>query len=305
MSKKRLIGGVAIPAVLAVLVLWGCSLRKEAAVGTPGNPLVVVFSPEHVPQGSGGELLLIARYLSGKTGLTVEAKTAATAIDAVDLLGNGVADMGFLTTEEYLVAREEHGVKAVLQVLRRGKETQYDGVILAQTAGGPRDSAELAGVKFAFGDPYSISGYFLPSVFLKKAGVKVEPVFAGSHDAAVKELVEGRAAAAATYAAPASSRPGLRVLAVTGTAPNEPVVARKSLLPEKREAVAAALLELPGTPEGRRALGAVADITGFRPVSEEAYRSTHELLRAAGKSVYDLLPGGWHIRVLSEPYMPL
>lgn len=304
MSKGRLVGGGFIAVWLAALVLWACSFRNEPTVGTPGNPLVVVFSPEHVPQGTSEPLSFIARYLGEKTGLTVEAKEAPTAMRAIDMLG-GKADIGFLTTEEYLVARQEYGVKAVLQVLRRGTQAQYDGVILTKAAGGPRNAAELAGVKFAFADPYSISGFFLPSVFLKKAGVKVEPVFAGSHDAAVKALMEDRAAAAATYAAPASGRPGLRVLAVTGTAPNEPVVARRGLLPEKREAVVAALLALPGTPEGRRALGAVAEITGFRPVPEELYRPTHELIRAAGKSVYDLLPGGWHVRLLNEPYMPL
>jgi len=305
MSKKGYIGGGLIAVFVAALLFAGCSFRKEATVGTPGNPLVVVFSPEHVPAGPGEQLIFISRYLSGRTGLTIEVKAASTSSDAIEMLGKGKADIGLLTTEEYLVAREEYGVQAALQVLRRGKEAQYEGVILAKTAGGPKNTAELAGVKFAFADPYSISGFFLPSVFLKKAGVKVEPVFAGSHEAAVKALVEERAAAAATYAAAASSRPGLRVIAVTGTSPNGPVAARRGLLPEKREAVMSALIALPGTPEGKRAIGAVADITGFRPVSEDIYRSTHELIRSAGKSVYDLVPEGWHIRTLNEPYMPL
>ncbi len=301
MSKIMSGGGILFA---AALLLAGCSGRKETTVGTPGNPLVVVFSPEHVPQGTDEPLLFIANYLSGRTGLSVEAKTSVSSMQAINMLGEGKADMAFLTTEEYLVAREEYAVNAALQVLRRGKESEYEGVILTRASGGPKNTAALAGAKFAFADPYSISGFFLPSVFLKKAGIKVEPVFAGGHEAAVKALLDGRAAAAATYAAAVSKRPELRVLAVTGTAPNGPVAARRGLLPEKLKAVEAALIALPDTPEGKMAIGAVADITGFRPVPQDVYRAEHERIRSAGKSVYDLLPDGWQIRQLNEPYMP-
>ena len=302
--KKSFIGSIAAAGVVSALVLAGCANRKEATVGTPGNPLVVALSPEHVPVGTREPLVFLKNYLSAQTGMTVELKTASSSLDIIDLLGSDKADVAFMTTEEYLVAREQYRVQAVLQVNRSGAETKYDGVILVKAAGGAKDAAGLAGKKFAFSDPYSISGYFLPSVFLKKAGVKVKPVFAGSHKAALAALLDGSADAAATYAAAAKGRPELRVLAVTGTVPNEPVVVRRSLLPEKRQAIETALAALPGTPEGEKALGAVADITGFSPVSEAPYRALHETILAAGKSVYDLLPEGWQMRQLNEPYMP-
>ncbi len=302
--KKIFIGGIAAVSVVSALVLAGCANRKEATVGTPGNPLVVALSPEHAPAGTREPLVFLKNYLSARTGMTVELKTAASSLDIIDMLGSDKADVAFMTTEEYLVAREQYRVQAALQVNRRGAETKYDGVILVKAAGGPKDAAGLAGKKFAFSDPYSISGYFLPSVFLKKAGVKVTPVFAGSHKAALAALLDGSADAAATYADAAKGRPELRVLAVTGTVPNEPVVVRRSLLPEKRQAIEAALAALPGTPEGRKALSAVADITGFSPVSEAPYRALQETILAAGKSVYDLLPEGWQMRQLNEPYMP-
>lgn len=296
----RILAAVVIPA----FVLAGCSHRKEATVGTPGNPLVVVFSPEHAPVGTREPLLFIKNYLGERTGMTVEVKTAVSSLDVIDMLGSDKADVAFMTTEEYLVAREEYRVEAALQVTRRAGQTQYDAVILAKAAGGPKDAAGLAGKKFAFADPYSISGYFLPSAFLKKEKVKVRPVFAGSHKAALAALLSGNADAAATYADAAKGQPGLRVVAVTGTAPNEPVVVRRGLLAEKRQAVEAALLGLPGTPAGKKALGAVADISGFTAVSEAPYKAMHEAILAAGKSVYDLLPEGWQMRQLNEHYMP-
>ncbi len=302
--KKIFIGRLMAAAVVSAFFLAGCSNRKEATVGTPGNPLVVAFSPEHVPAGTREPLLFIKDYLSAQTGLTVEVKTAATSLDVIEMLGSDKADAAFMTTEEYLVAREQYRVEAALQVTRRAGENKYNAVILVKAAGGPKDAAGLAGKKFAFADPYSISGYFLPSAFLKNAGIKVQPVFSGSHKAALSALLSGSADAAATYAGAAKGHPELRVLAVTGAAPNEPVVVRRSLLPEKRQALENALIALPGTPEGSKALGAVADISGFTAVSEAPYKAIHERILAAGKSVYDLLPEGWHFQQLNEPYMP-
>lgn len=302
--KKTFIGRLMAAGIVSGLVLAGCAGRKEATVGTPGNPLVVAFSPEHVPSGTREPLLFIKNYLSERTGMTVEVKTAVSALDLIDLLGSDKADVAFMTTEEYLVAREQYRVEAALQVTRRAGETKYDAVILAKAAGGPKDAAGLAGRKFAFADPYSISGYFLPSAFLKNAKIKVQPVIAGSHKAALAALLSANADAAATYADAVKGHPELRVLAVTGTAPNEPVVVRRSLLLEKRQAVAAALVALPGTPEGKKALGAIADISGFAPVSEAPYKAMHEKILAAGSSVYDLLPEGWQMRQLDQPYMP-
>jgi hypothetical protein len=61
-------------------------------------------------------------------------------------------------------------------------------------------------------------------------------------------------------------------------------------------------MSLSSTPEGRKALAAVADITGFRHVEEGVYRPLHDLLRSEGKAVYDLVPDGWEIQKLNQPY---
>ena len=70
-------------------------------------------------------------------------------------------------------------------------------------------------------------------------------------------------------------------------------------LAEKRAALAQALRDLAANP----ALLAVANITGFGPVDESAYRGVHDLLRAAGKSVHDIVPDGAEVRRLNQPYI--
>lgn len=290
--------------LLFALALGGCMSRDEATVGTPANPLVVVFSPAHAPSAASDALAVIKKQLEAASGMTVDLRVAESPAAAIEQFSYGKADAGIVTLEEYLVAREEYGVRPELQVLRGDKLAEYEGAILTRSPGGAGSVAELAGRKVGFVGPYSVSGFTLPAIYLKNAGVTAASEFTSSHEANLKKLVNGEVYAAATYARQVSRSPGLKVLVYTGKVPNEPLIVRGGLSPEKRKALAAAFLALGGTAEGRRALGAVADITGFRPADEAAYKPLHDLILSEGKSVYDLIPGGWEIYRLNQPYYP-
>lgn len=290
-----------ILSVLAAAALAGCSRRDEATVGSPENPLVVVLSPAHAP--SAGALDFVKKQLESATAMAVRLEVAATPADIMKKFDAGQADAGLVTVEEYLVAREEYGVHADLQALRGDKLADFEAVILAR-ADGPGTVAELAGKKVGFVGPYSVSGFTLPCIYLDKAGVKPERVYSDSHDANVKKLEAGAVAAAATYARQAVYHKGLKTLAVTGKVPNEPLIVRRSLAAEKRGMLVSAFLSLDGTPEGRKALLEMAHISGFRPADEAVYKPLHDLLLAEGRSVYDLIPDGWQIQRLGQPYLP-
>ncbi|OGR71336.1 MAG: hypothetical protein A2089_03540 [Elusimicrobia bacterium GWD2_63_28] len=287
--------------ILPALLLAGCSRRNEATVGTPANPLVVVLSPAHVPS-SPDALGVIQSRLEAASGLSVRLDAAQSPAAAINAFSTGQADAGLLTLDEFLVAREEYKVKAELQALRRAGLSDYEGVLLTRISGGAANVEELAGKKVGFVGPYSVSGFTLPAIHLEKAGVRAQVDFSLSHEAVLKKLLAGEVLAAATYARQVSRDPGLKVLAVTGRVPNEPLVMRRGLAADKREALKAAFMSLPSTPEGRQALGEVADITGFRHVQEGVYRPLHDLLRSEGKAVYDLVPDGWDIQKLNQPY---
>lgn len=287
--------------LLPALLLAGCARRDEASVGTQKNPLVVVLSPAYVPV-SGDALTVVKARLEKATGLAVEVKAAQSKGAAISAFDGDAADAALLTLEEFLVAREEYWVRVGLQALRGDRLSDYEGVLLTRKTGGAASVADLAGKKIGFVGPYSVSGFTLPAVFLEKAGVKPTPEFVASHEEALKKLVNGDFLAVATYARQASKAPGLKVLAVTGKVPNEPLVFRRGLYDDKREALKKAFLDLASTKEGRKALGAMADITGFRPADQEVYKPLHELLLNSGKPVYDLVPEGWAIHRLNQPY---
>lgn len=290
-----------LAALLPALLLAGCSRRDEASVGTPANPLVVVLSPAYVPP-SGDSLAALRGLLEKSTGLSVEVRAAQSKGAAISAFDLDAADAALLSLEEFLVAREEFWVRAELQALRGDGLRDYDGVLLTRKKGGAASVADLAGKKIGFVGPYSVSGFTLPAIFLEKAGVKAAPEFVSSHEEALKKLVGGYFLAVATYGRQVSRAPGLKVLAVTGKVPNEPVVFRRGLYDDKRNALKKAFQELSATREGRKALGAMADITGFRDAAPEAYKPLHELLLKSGKTVYDLVPEGWDIHRLNQPY---
>ncbi|HBE89405.1 MAG TPA: hypothetical protein DDW67_09745 [Elusimicrobia bacterium] len=288
----------------AILFMSGCAgKRDEATVGTPANPLVVVLSPAYSPASVPGAEETIKKHLESASGLTVQVRVAPTQTEAINAFAAGKTDAALLRLEEYLVARQEHGVSPGLQALREGGASDYEAVLLARQD--KKTSLDgLTGGKIGFVGPYSISGFTLPSIYLKKAGEKFTPVFSGGHDENVERLLKGEFDAAATYARYASKRKGLKVLAVTGRIPNEPLVVRRGLDAAKREKLLAAFVSLSSKPEGRKALGAMADITGFRPVDASVYKPIHDIIRKEGKSVYDLVPDGWNIHRLNQPYFP-
>lgn len=299
--KTNIVNRLLCAGLLPALLLAGCSRRDEASVGTPANPLVVLLSPAHVP-ASADALEFIRKQLETESGLTVQLKAAQSQGAAISAFDSGGTDVALVTLEEFLVAREEYGVRAGLQALRGDKQSDYEGVLLTRSAGGAGSVAELAGRKVGFVGPYSVSGFTLPSIYLEKAGVKAAREFVSSHEAVLKKLLNGELFAAATYARQSARAPGLKVLAVTGKVPNEPVVFRKGLSEAKIAALKAAFISLGATEEGLKALGAVADITGFKAVDGDVYKPLHELLRSEGKVVYDLVPEGWAIHRLNEPY---
>ncbi|HOX22632.1 MAG TPA: PhnD/SsuA/transferrin family substrate-binding protein, partial [Elusimicrobiales bacterium] len=146
-------------------------------------------------------------------------------------------------------------------------------------------------------------GFLMPSIFFKKAGINVTPVFTGRHSESVKALLDNKVSAAATFADMAKKHRELRVLTVTAKIPNEPIISRYSLAPEKRKAIIAAIQSLPNTPEGKQALASIADLAAFRPITAAAYRPMHELLLSEGKSVYNLVPQGWLIQQINQPFL--
>lgn len=274
--------------ILAVRDPWG---RKEALVGSITTPVVFVLSPDHADKCGEDGLRELSRFLEERTGFAVEVKAAKSPVEGIDAFG-GTADVGILPLFQYLLARSEYGAEAGLLALRRDGQEMFDGVLVVRAQGGPTKLAELAGRTVAFKDAYSTSGFVFPMKRLADAGIRVQVEFEKTHAQVLARLREGKAAAGATYADQVADDPAFRILARTDPIPNEPVIFRKGFAADKRDRICAALEYLGQEEQGKKLLAKMADITGFRRVTDDHYLEVLATVTAAGKTLYDVVPEG-------------
>ncbi len=282
---------IAIAAVAVSLAAAGVAVfvtaRGRAGAGKKADPVVLVLSSGHA-RGDSAERL--EAELGRRSGLAIEVRVARSEEDAVAMIGNAGVDGGLLPVLDYLLARQELGVTARLQALRGEGSKVYGGVLLVRSGDAAESLDDLAGQRVAYVSGDSTTGYLLAARRLAEAKVTVRPVFAGSHDAALEMLRRGEVAAAATHAG--QPLDGLRVLAGTGTVPNEPLFFHADLPAATADKIADALVALAATPEGAAILADTAGITGFTPVTDADYQPVHDLLAATQKQLADVVPGG-------------
>ncbi len=170
----------------------------------------------------------------------------------------------------------------------------YHSAIIVRADSPHRSLEDLEDVRFAFTDPNSASGYQMLSYFLRQAGVRPDAFFAstdfsGSHENSVMAVLNGTFDAAGTWytndersnfrrmAQKGLIEPGqLRVVWKSPLIPSSPWVVRTDLPDDMREAIRAAILDMPEKgPEAWRSLtdGMSA---GMMPVTHEMYEGVVE-----------------------------
>lgn len=286
--------GLAIAFLFAIGFRYVARKQKEGDRGQAATPIVVLLSEQHGKPLSAEDRQALATRLQDESGLSVEVRVASSSLDGIEAFAE-TADVGLLGLFEYVLAHAEYGVEAQLQVLRDDDAATYVGEILVPTASPVKTVRDLGGKRFAYVDPFSTSGFVFPAKLLADAGVKVAPEFAGTPGEVLARMRDGRVEAGAVYAGASSGDTGLRAIATTDPIQNEPIFFRHDLLPAKREKLLAALEKLPTTDEGRALLHRIAGIHGFRKTDDAHYEPVLATVRAAGKTIYDVVPEGTRV----------
>ncbi|GAB4033158.1 MAG: phosphate/phosphite/phosphonate ABC transporter substrate-binding protein [Elusimicrobiota bacterium] len=285
--------------LLLSLFSFGC-FRSEKNLGSPQNPLVLGLSKPYYEKLSSEAFSLLEKKINEKVGLFVKVEKFPESAGLIKQIGAGKVDMALLSVNEYLIARQDYKALPVLQVLR-GKEKKYFAGIAAIDRS-INSIDDLKGKKIAARDPYSISGFVLPSMFFVKEKIKPHFVFTGSHEESIKRLFTGEVQAASVYENMIKADKRLRLIQIMGPVPNEPVICRKGLKPELCLRLKDALLSIAMEKEGKEILHSMADITGFDPVIADVYRDLHEIILYSGQDIYSLVPDSADLRKIQEPY---
>lgn len=300
----------AVVIALALATAFSCTMRK-GELGTEKNPVRFYFMPLKGEEAFKAAAPVIEKYLVERTGLIVRAVNSDDFITIIKALGQKKADMAFMNTLGYVLAHDWTKAEAELKYLYGDVYSTYRGEILARVDGGIESISDLNGKSIAFADAYSAGGYIYPMKLLKDNGVAPgKIVFAKGHKNAVQMLYDGKVDAAATYHTQPSSAGLMRdsrteiakehpdviskikIVALTDEIPNGPIATRNGLPPEIRQKLTAALKDFARTPEGRKTLFELYNMTGFTASEDSDYDGVRKALDELGKSVQEVVPGG-------------
>ncbi len=221
------------------------------AIGSPEHPIKVLFVPSVDANVivTGGEVM--ANALNEATGLTFEVVVPTSYAATIEEMCASPSDtMAFIPAFGYVLANDLCGVDVAFKAVRRGWGVYWTMLVVARDS--DIDSIDdLNGKKFAFPDAGSTSGYLVPSVMLKEAGVTVgEELEAGGHPQAVRAVYTGEADFAAAFYSPWAAPEGGAPWAI-GDDPEVPVDVNSCALNEDKSKLLC---------EGYRVLDARANI---------------------------------------------
>jgi phosphonate transport system substrate-binding protein len=269
----------------------GLALALTPALAQEGDrpdALVLGMVPSREADRIVDSLDPIAEMLSERIGIPVETFVSTNFTGLVEAMGTGRVDIGFFGPAALVQAMDRHGAEVILASVRNG-ETTYLSQFSVRCDSGIEDFSDLQGRTIAFVDPASTSGYQFPYVYLNtQHGINpdtdMQPIFAGSHDAAILAVYNGDVDVAVSFNDARTAIEGdfpdvmeeVCVLGYTDPIPNDGVAVRAGLDPELTQDIAQALIDIADTEEGEALTSELFNVTAFAPVDASVFDIVRE-----------------------------
>ncbi len=272
----------------------------DGELGSADNPIIMSF----VPSGETEEVVTgsdeISALLEEETGLSVTSNVATSYAAVIEAMGAGQAHVGWLNTFSYILANQKFGVQPALVAERFGLTT-YASIIITRADSGIESLEDLAGVTFCRPDPLSTSGWIIPSVDMKAAGLDpdadLEIVDSGNHDGVVTAVYNGDCDAGAVYD---DARTGLEeeypdvmdaltVIHTSDDIPNDNVSVIAEMPADLVARLADGLIAISQTEEGAAALESAYGIEMLAKTDDAFYDDFRATLDQAGVDYEELV----------------
>jgi phosphate/phosphite/phosphonate ABC transporter binding protein len=214
-----------------------------------------------------------------KSGIDLTVFEATSYEDLEDAVVSGYVDVAWLPPIPF-VSLERRSAVVPLAAHVRGGRTHFHAALLVRRDAPIEDVSGLAGLRAAWVDRQSASGYVMPRVFLAERGV--DPVsrfsqerFYGSHEAVVRAVAAGRADVGAAYEGAWLDVEGaaeeVRLLVRCGEIPGDATAARAALPEDLRSPLTAAIFAVSRERKHRSLLRQVFGIDELRPWEPSGY----------------------------------
>ena len=307
-SRKRLTFAGAATVALATVALTGCSASGSTGGSTDAaqaDPTSLTLAL--VPSQDQGALVDTAKpltdMLTKALGIPVTGVVSKDYQAAVEAMGAGQAQIGFLPSLQLWQASDMYGASVVLQTERNGNITypaqfmtnnpdkycddtpvERDGKLFCNGADartGPAGLDSISkikdGVKVAMLGPGSPAGYIYPVLALQEAGIDtdndIEQLPVTANDASVLAVYNGDAEVGFSFwdarDIVKSDKPDVGqkvvVFALSDEIPNDGVALTKDLPKDMQDKITKALEDYSNTPEGSKELTAIYSITKLAP----------------------------------------
>jgi len=233
-----------------------------AASAGAATPPVYNFSPvnQYNLQISAAFWNPIVRYVSQKSGVTLNLKLGRTSADTTSFVLAREVDFAF-TNHLFSAERSKMG----WTVFGRRNATPVRAQIVVPADSKVTSVAELANGIVAFPGPEALIAYKVTYAELLRQKVPVTVAFAGNMDAAFTQLFSGRAKAAGANSQLVQNYTGrenkdFRVLWSSAPFNDLALMASPRVPKEQVRAVAKAFLEMQRDPEGQRILAAATEL---------------------------------------------
>jgi phosphonate transport system substrate-binding protein len=227
----------------------------------------------------------LAEYLSDKLGEPLTIHIATDYDSHIEAVGTNKFGIGYLGPASYVKLVAKYGKKRILGRQAIDGKPVFQGKIITRQDSKIASLADLAGKRFAFGDPNSTMSHLVPRYMLLEAGIKVEDLavfkFLGNHTNVALGVLSGDFDAGAVKEATFykyESR-GLKAIATTPALSEHLFVASDSLPESTYKLIRSALLEAHQSEQGLRAIRAIkSNISAFVPVQDSDYDNLRRIL---------------------------
>lgn len=222
-------------------------------------------------------------------GMKVKPYVAMDYSAVIEALKSNKLEIAFLGPASYVLAKDKVGaeIDAVARgIMKKTGKSSYRGLIIAHPDSAINNLQDLKGKTFAFVDPASTSGNFVPRYVFDKNGIEPEKDFktlyySGTHQASLIAVKEGKVDAAAiadeVYDLALDrgqlKKSDVKVVFTSDPIPGSPFVVRTNLPKDLQAKLRKALLSLGGVRFGK--LGVV---TGMDPAKDSDYNIVRDLI---------------------------
>ncbi len=282
-GRKRL---ALLPACLLFL-----SLASAASTRAATPPVTLCVHP-YLPASEIQERFTpLVSYLSRALGMPVQLRIAKDYRNHISRFRKEKKGFCFLGPASYVKLVDLLGKQRILGRLESAGKPYFKGLVFVAERSPVRTLSELAGKRFAFGDPESTMSTLVPRHLLSRSGVSVEMLsrhsFLGNHDNIVLGVLMGDFDAGAVMESVFAEHKhrGLRAIAESPEISEHVFIAGSEVSPALLEKAKRVLLNMKNSEEGREALRAIkSSVSGIVPACDGDYDSLREIMNEVRKT---------------------